>query len=677
VAATSASQPAGGFRPDIQGLRAIAVLLVLVYHLVPRALPGGYVGVDVFFVISGYLITSLLLKDREETGSISFTRFYVRRARRLLPASLVTLAAILVAAYLLLPPLVWRDTAQEAAASALYVENWWLAAESVDYLALDSVASTTQHFWSLSVEEQFYLGWPLLLFLVSLAGRALKVDVRRAWVATLLVVVASSLAWSIHLGLTGAPTAYFSTFTRVWQLASGGLLAVLGVRAGREALPCLIAGLVAIFAAGLVLADSTSYPGYAALLPTGGAVLALHGGPSHASSLLTRWLALRPVQLIGDISYSLYLWHWPIIAIHGYRTGAEPGPLAAVLIFAGSIALAALSKRLVEDPFRGPRRRPARVVFASAAAATAACVALAFALRSHADSAGDRGPLASADYPGAAALTGAPVPLRDFAPRLVDVEDDVASAYDQGCVQQILRPAVQTCVYGPRGAALRIALIGDSHAIHWLPALEALIERMELQVVAVTKTTCLFSLVPPYHGKLKRTYTECSDWTQNVIDYLAGERFDLVLVAASPNHVAGAEMSALDSQGGLAPGVRRALDAVARGGHRLVVLRATPWQRRNPRDCVAVESPPYQECAAPRAKAFWRDALLIAAEAGGHPVVDLSDLFCPGERCPPIIGNVFVYRDAHHITATYMRTLAPMLAERLAVHLPALAGGRR
>ena len=674
---TSASHPAGGFRPDIQGLRAIAVLLVLVYHLVPRALPGGYVGVDVFFVISGYLITSLLLKDRDETGTISFSRFYVRRARRLLPASLVTLAAILVAAYLLLPPLAWRDTAEEAAASALYLENWRLAAESVDYLAADSVASATQHFWSLSVEEQFYLGWPLLLFLVSLAARALRVEVRRAWLAALLVVVAASLGWSIHLGLAGAPSAYFSTFTRVWQLASGGLLAVLGARAGREALPCLVAGLLAILAAGLLLSDSTPYPGHAALLPTGGALLALHGGRAHAASPLTRWLARRPVQLVGDISYSLYLWHWPIIAIHAYRTGVEPGPLAAAVIFAGSIALAALSKRLVEDPFRRPRRRPAPVVLATAAAATAACVALAFALRRHAESPGDRGALSAAEYPGAAALLGAPVPPRDVRPRLVDVEDDVASAYDDDCIQQMLRPGVETCAYGPRGAARRIALVGDSHAVHWLPALQAMSERTELQVVAVTKTTCLFSLVPPYHEKLKRAYTECAEWTENVIDYLAGERFDLVLVGASPNHLAGPDVSALDSRDELAPGVRRALDAVARGGHRVVVLRATPWQRRNPRDCVAVESPPYEACAAPRAKALWRDALLMAAEAGGHPVADLTDLFCPGERCPPIIGNVFVYRDAHHITASYMRTLAPMLAERLAAHAPSLAADPR
>ena len=669
MVATSASEAPGAFRPDIQGLRAVAVLLVLVYHLWPRSLPGGYVGVDVFFVISGFLITSLLRKDLERSGSISFARFYVRRARRLLPASLVTLVGVLAAAYLLLPPLQWRDTAEEVAASALYVENWRLAAESVDYLALDSVPSAVQHFWSLSVEEQFYLGWPLLLFLVHLAGRRLspEVGLRRSLAAALLAVVAASLGWSIYLGLAGSSTAYFSTFTRVWQLGSGGLLAVLAAPTTRLDRPALIAGLALIGLSAVVLDDTTAYPGYAALLPTGGTLLALHGGRAWSQSLLTRWLALRPVQFIGDISYSLYLWHWPIIAIHTYRTGVEPTTREALVMLGLSISLAALCKRFVEDPFRAPRRWPTRAVLAAAAASTAVCLGLALGLHRAAD--GGRATANSpGSYPGAGALAGAAVPDVGgaFLPALVDVESDLPSAYNEKCIQNRPGTEVLSCVYGPRHAALRIALIGDSHAIHWIPAFQVLADRMELQVVAMTKTSCAFSLRPVWHFKEKREYRECTEWTRNVIARLAAERFDRVVVAQSPMHsVPGAEKG--ENIGALAGGVRAALDAVARAGSRVAVLRATPWQKRTPRDCVAVEPPPYTTCASSRAESLPDEALALAARDGGYPVVDLTDVFCPGDRCPPIIGNVFVYRDSHHITATFMRTLAPFLAERLGI----------
>jgi peptidoglycan/LPS O-acetylase OafA/YrhL len=667
VAGRRATGAAGVFRPDIQGLRAIAVLLVVGYHLWPRALPGGYVGVDVFFVISGYLITSLLVKDVEASGSVSFSRFYIRRARRLLPASLVTLAGILAATWLLLPPLEWRDTAEEVAASALYVENWRLAAESVDYLAADSLPSLTQHFWSLSVEEQFYLGWPMLLFLVTLLARALpsRLGFRRVCAAVLVGVVGASLAWSIGAGLTGSATAYFSTFTRVWQLASGGLLAVLAAPPGRWDRTGLVAGLAAILASALWLSDTTAYPGYAALLPTGGALLAVQCGRAHAASLATRWMALWPVQIVGDVSYSLYLWHWPLVAIHAYRTGEEPGPIAAALLFAGSMALAWLSKRFVEDPFRGPRRWPAPAVLATAALATAACLSLALLVHRGAGAGGDLGALSSSEYPGAAALRGAAVPAVEFRPRLVDIGDDVASAYHDDCIQENHESEVATCVYGPRRARRRIALVGDSYAIQWLPALEEVARSTSLQVVAITKTSCAFSLVPPYHTTLKRPFTECSEWTQNVIDYLARERFDQVLIAMSAYHVLGADMSARESRDELARGVRRALDAVAGTGNPLAVLRPTPRQRRSPRNCVSRGSPPYDRCAARRSRAVWNDALTTAATAAGSRLLDFTDLFCPGDRCPPVIGNVFVYRDRHHVTASYMRTLAPMLAERL------------
>jgi hypothetical protein len=506
-----------------------------------------------------------------------------------------------------------------------------------------------------------------LLLLVELAARRLpaRIGVRRVRAAALGAVVAASLAWSIHLGLAGSTTAYFSTFTRVWQLGCGGLLAVLALPSGRFARPALIAGLGAITASALVMSDSTAYPGYAALLPSGGALLALHGGRSWDGSLVTRWLGLRPIQFVGDISYSLYLWHWPIICIHSLRSGAPPGPVAAVVILAMAIALAALSKRFVEDPFRHTWRRSRRVLFATAVLSTASCVLLAVGLHR---SARDRRhvTLDPERYPGAAALAGTPVPDVGgaFLPPLVEVESDLASAYQEKCIQSLPGTEVLTCVYGRPDAALRIALVGDSHAVHWLPAFQELVDRLDLQVVAISKSSCAFSLRPVYHFKLKREYTECLEWTREVIAWLDRHHFDRVIVAQSPMHSAGGRPPG-KSVHAVSLGVRSALDAAARTGSRIAVLGTTPWHHRTPRDCVAVEPSPEEACAPARAEVLPPDALVVAARAGGYPVVDLIDSFCPNDRCPPIIGNVFVYRDSHHVTATYMRTLAPMLAEKL------------
>jgi len=305
------------------------------------------------------------------------------------------------------------------------------------------------------------------------------------------------------------------------------------------------------------------------------------------------------------------------------------------------------------------------VVLATAAAATATCLVLAIGLHRAAGS-GRSARGAAALYPGAAVLAGAAVPDAGgtFIPALVDIESDLPSAYSDHCIQNTLGTEVLACVYGPRHAALRIALVGDSHAIHWIPAFQALTDRMELQLVAFTKTSCAFSLRPVWHFKQNREYTECTEWTRKVIARLAEERFDRVVIAHSPMHTLPGKQKGKGIKP-LAKGIREALDALARTGNRVVVLRTTPWHNRPPRDCVAVEAPPYEKCASSRAEALPDEALSVAARAGGYQVLDLTDFFCPGDRCPPIIGNVFVYRDGHHITATYMRTLAPMLAERL------------
>ena len=301
----SVTKGARTFRPEIQGVRAIAVIAVLIFHLWPSVLPGGYVGVDVFFVVSGFLITGLLLRQVERTGKIQVLDFYAKRIKRLLPAATLVLVAVGTCVSLL-PILRWADTANEIAASALYFENWWLAAKAVDYLAADAAPSPLQHFWSLSVEEQYYIAWPLIFLLLSPFGLLRRLGPRRAFGFAVIVVGLVSLIYSIYITPKNPGLAYFATTTRAWELALGGLLAVF---TGWERIPERIRqvigvlGLLMIIVAVATFGSETVFPGYAAALPTIGAAFLIVSGESKSVWSVFSILKSKPFQYVGDLSY--------------------------------------------------------------------------------------------------------------------------------------------------------------------------------------------------------------------------------------------------------------------------------------------------------------------------------------------------------------------------------------
>src|SRR5829696_2843268 len=344
-----------GFRPDLEGLRAVAVGLVLLYHADVPGIRGGYVGVDVFFVLSGFLITGLLIRELSATGRISLSQFYARRARRLLPASAVVLVVTAVASAIMLPPLRMPDVAGDIAAAAAYVSNYRFAAQATDYLGSELAPSPVLHFWSLGVEEQFYLFWPALLTLVAgvaFARGNVGGGVHRVAI-TLAVVFVASLGLSLWLTTVQQPWAFFSLPTRAWELALGGLIAIPVV--GRWIPPAISpllawAGLALVVYAGVAFNAGTPFPGLAALVPTVGSALviaaglgrdspAVGPGPRPAVPGPGRLLSLPPVRFLGRISYSLYLWHWPILVLPAAAFGALPGP--ARLALAGLSILAA------------------------------------------------------------------------------------------------------------------------------------------------------------------------------------------------------------------------------------------------------------------------------------------------------------------------------------------------
>lgn len=677
------SLAAPAFRADIQGLRAVAVTLVLVYHLAPSRLTGGFVGVDVFFVISGFLITSHLLQHPPR-GRSDLAQFWARRIRRLLPAAFLVLAFTAVASRLVAPPTQWEQIATEIVASALYVQNWALAATSVDYLAADGALTPTQHFWSLAVEEQFYLFWPLLILAVYwLAERRQRSGLAAARLA-MLGVVGASLTVSVIATATEPASAYFITPTRVWELAVGGVLATLPSLSATR-IPSRVvgaaawAGIVLIVIAAVALDGSTPFPGMAALVPVAGSALVI------AAAANGRWspaplLALRPVQHMGDISYSVYLWHWPLIALAPYLVG-EIGWRAAVAIAVATVVLATATKAFVEDPFRSAawlQRVGTSYRFAAAgmvAIVAISAVQLVEVRVRAADAASEvaAAQAAAGDCFGAAAIARGPAACPgDGTARIVPepllARTDRSDAYRDDCWTNAPYTERTTCTYGD--GPIRVALVGNSHAGHWLPALQVLAEEH-----GWTITTYLVSQCNATDGRLRFDTSDkaanCQAWGRWVLDQTSGDAYDLVITS---------ERQSLPLEGHTFATTRDAaagayasyLTRWAADGTNIVVLRDTPDPGRTLKsvpDCLAENAGNPRECAGTSAAWAWMDPLADAARTLGLPTVrvaDLTGLFCTDTTCPAVIGSVVVYFDASHMTATYARTLAPYLWEALA-----------
>ena len=340
-------------RPEIQALRALAVVLVVIYHVDQRWLPGGYIGVDVFFVISGFLITAHIAKGLEGPNGFRLSGFYLRRVRRLLPAALMVLAVVGVVTLVRLPATTWNETGPPIIASVFYVQNWYLAAHSSDYLAAE-MYSPVEHFWSLSVEEQFYLFWPVFLMFAAWIGLRLG-RTHLALVFGIATITAASFASSVWETYTDPSVAYFATQTRVWELGAGGLLAltVPQLSIGRRYRIALSwAGLLIIAACAMTFNANTAFPGYIAAIPVIATAVVISAGdvPGRMS---TSWLAnRRTTQFLGDISYSIYLWHWPLIVLAPMVIlGADfwLPPEARLVPALACIFVAWLSKRYIED----------------------------------------------------------------------------------------------------------------------------------------------------------------------------------------------------------------------------------------------------------------------------------------------------------------------------------------
>ncbi|PSL36506.1 peptidoglycan/LPS O-acetylase OafA/YrhL [Labedella gwakjiensis] len=658
------------FRADIQGLRALAVVLVVVNHAVAPLVPGGYVGVDVFFVISGFLISGHLVESLERTGRISFVRFYAARARRILPAALVTIAATSIAAFVLVSPLRIVQILQDAIASALYVPNIVFAIRQTDYLA-GTEPSPFQHFWSLGVEEQFYLVWPVLLLGAFVLGRRSI----RVLLFVIGVITAASLLASIVTTPESPSLAFFSPWTRAWEFGVGALVAGGASLLGR--VPPWIglvlgwAGLGMIVAAATTYTADLDYPGAAALLPVVGTALVIaSGGPAVSRWSAARLLALRPMQVVGAISYSLYLVHWPILVLAHERIGLDeplPVPLAVGLAVA-SVPAAWILYRLVETPLRSTRSSGRRVM----AASTVVSLVLVGGLVSGSAAAAQM-PLATTQTvprtPVTEMPTGTDIVPANLSPDLRSAVADTGAVYTDGCQQNLRESEVISCAFGDLEASRTIALFGDSHAGRWFPALEKAAEALGYRLETYTKSGCRTEETAAAWSGSKNE--SCSAWRDAAVEELAANPPDVILLAnhLGPTPGRDAQIQRDDWVDGLSSLYDR-LPASSL----VVSLADTPEFESSPVVCLSSHLDDAEACAIPRSKAFnpaIREAQQIVADDRGGAVVDLSDYFCNASTCPAIIGATLVYSDEHHVTATFSRSLARALEERL---VPVLAG---
>lgn len=652
---------------EIQGLRAIAVLVVLIFHVWPTSLPGGYVGVDVFFVISGYLITGLLLREVQRSGTISLLDFYARRVRRLLPASTVVVVAV-AASVTLLPTVQWADTAREILASTFYVQNWWLAFQAVDYLAEDNAAGLLRHYWSLSVEEQYYIVWPLVFLGVSAAIHTSRATPRLVFglISGLIAVV--SLAYSVYLTEANPELAYFATTTRAWELALGGLLAV-GLcrreRVFRVWSPLLgWLGIIAIALACLAFNETTRFPGYAALLPTLGAALVIVSGRSDNWWSSYRLLAAKPMQYLGDISYSLYLWHWPVVILYGLQTDESLSLVDGLAVIGSSIMLAHLTKIFIEDPFRHKNwNRFSGVNQPFAMGALSFAIALFAAnyiwiLNSQASQVGHG---AGVDDSNVRALLSQPYDsLRPTVPPILEARRDNPDVYRLKChVNQVSSDPLK-CEFGSVEAEYHVVLVGDSHAAQWLPSLQDLLDNgKSWRITTFTKSACAFNAVPVAIGKDLVEYKSCSDWNQRVMKELAEIKPDVIVTSQSSGHRAFGSKDKAESQKMLASGLLVRWRELGRLGSKVVVVRDTPWMDKNPVECMSADDPSPDKCATKRSKAFKQDSIMLAMQMQPDVVLlDLSERICGADLCQPVKGQILIWRDRHHLTATYARTLS-------------------
>jgi len=693
----------GFYRYDLDGLRGIAIALVAMFHIWFGRVSGG---VDVFLALSGFFFGGKILRAALSPDHIlSPVPEVIRLVRRLVPALVVVLAGCALLTILVQPQTRWETFADQSLASLGYYQNWELASTASDYLRAGEAVSPLQHIWSMSVQGQFYIAFLLLVAgCTYLLWRPLGARLRTMFVVLLSVLTLASFIYAIFAHEADQTTAYYNSFARAWELLLGALVGALvpyirwpmWLRTGVAAV-----ALAAILSCGALIDGVQEFPGPWALVPVGATMLMILAGAnlqgradaSDEMPLPNRLLAAGPLVALGAMAYSLYLWHWPLLIFWLSYTGHTHANFfegTALLLVSGLLAY--LTTRLVEDPLRyrvpagdaAPSpvaanpwpvrlRRPTMALGSVVALLGVARTVTSFTWSEHVS--GERATgkelseLSAQDYPGARALTAhVRVPTLRMRPTVLEVKDDLPATTRDGCISDFVNPAVVNCTYGDLAAGRTIALAGGSHAEHWLPALDLLGHLHHFKVVTYLKMGCPLSTeqVPLIMGS-NAPYPQCREWVQTTMAKLVTDRPDYVFTTSTrPWNI---------KRGDVMPATYIGIwQTLSDNNIPILAMRDTPWlvkngQPFNPADCLA-KGGNAQSCAVKRSDVLsdHNSTLDFVLQFPLLKPLDMSDAICRPDICRPVEGNVLIYHGAHHLSPTYVRTLAPELGRQIAAN---------
>ena len=608
---------------QIQGLRALAALLVTLFHA--KWVNGGFIGVDIFYVISGFLITGLLLREIERTGTINFKEFYARRFKRLLPTSFFVLLVTAVASWLLIPDTMRSSLGRDIIAASLYVSNYLFAWWQADYQNLDATPSPVIHYWSLAVEEQFYLIWPLLILFFFIAATKFKKKI----LLTLLVatVTALSFVFSIYQTETSPIWAFYSLPTRAWELGLGALLVLLPPIKTKKLVGLL--GFIFIIVSAFIFGETTAFPGVNAVLPVLGTVMlisTINSWPPFLNDVANS----RMFQWLGEISYPLYLWHWPLLVLPSTYFARPLAIYERILAIIATIILADLTHRFIEEPFRKHKTEPT-LVFKRSGVITLVSVLIGTAII-----------FSSSDKIDVSGINGA-VSLAQIKARPL--------VYDDGCHANYAQTKSDECIYADTKSDKTMVLYGDSHAAQWFPALVEIASRSGYRLISLTKSACpSVDTVRLDQGGFKMS--RCKQWRINTIKRIQEINPDLLIMSsfqyfAQPPRFTDREKWWNDGQ-------RKLLTEVKNISPHLIYITDTPHPLRDIPACLANYS--ISKCNTTQRS----EDLSIS----GFNVINPNSWLC-SRVCPAVKDGVVAYRDASHISVDIAIALIPRLTQAL------------
>jgi peptidoglycan/LPS O-acetylase OafA/YrhL len=632
------------FRPDIEGLRAVAVCLVVLYHAGVPFLKGGFIGVDIFFVLSGYLITGLLVKELNSSGGINLSRFYARRVRRLLPALTLVVVIVCLIQAAISSPIAQHDVLNVALAALLYSSNIYFAHMQLHYFAQAFTSGPLVHTWSLAVEEQIYFVWPIFLLLLSRMVNSLRTRI-------LLIAAVTALSFIVCVWLTAwnQVMAFFLSPPRAWEFSLGGLLAFVPVTwlSAHENLCKWLgaAGLIALVLCGVFMTNSASFPGYVAAIPVLATLASLQAGAGAPGSLMARLLHLRPMQYLGGISYSLYLWHWPVlmIALEIFPNDSAALRTACVML---SVVLAAITHVTVENPIRFNSFLVSRSLLSLVAVALSTTICV-----------------------GGLAMWGIALNHSAQFRKFNQVRNDLPSLYLAGCTAQLSDGSPRLCSFGELSKpASTVVLFGDSHAAQWFPTMKVIAESLHWKLVTIIKPSC-----PPMNIEAlsnTRAIESCERWRKLSIAAIQAMHPDTVIVSASSRYPRRGDPGLIDASD-WEKGSRDTFRAIAGHGTAIRVIRDTPHADYDVPDCLALLAwnghatcPPLNRSTAMSAD-IYQAQVRAAANIDNVKIIDMSDAICGMDSCATEQGDLVKYRDTDHLTSTYAESLADALQTRL------------